>query len=1146
MLQMIINWLVSAIVGALEKFIQIFFGTFLTMDLKDFLNAFPILGSAYTIFRGIGFGLVAVYAVIGLVKFFVPGLLGGKESTDTPIGILFKTMIAAGMVNSGNYLLEYIIEIAKVPFNAFNDLAIKAGDGKLGEILASIGPPDVVTLVGVGGILFLELILFLMLAWNIFKLAIEVCERYLMVGVMVFTSPPFFAMIATNDTLNQFVSWLKMFIGACTMMAVSVFFTKVVVSGLVAIPTNAAATTAFGQISGLEPVFRTIVLLLFVLAMSKIAQHADEYLNQLGLGVPKTGGSLLDDIMVSGITKNFLGGGGGKHGGGSSSVLGRAATSTFKGPLSFGAAGALYRNTAPRIAAWRNAYAQGKSAKEAWEAFKGAKHDTASAPMAARAAASHMKNVDANVAGAMANGAKGQQAKNADANVAGAMASEAKGQQPQNTGAVGVTANGSQDGKTAQPEKGLNGQSQTPNGQNPKGPEPIEHGQNGPQDGQKNLSAAGHADGDGVVVAGAMEAKQGQPQPAGLDGDNGINVQPNGAQKAQDKDVNGNIVPAPAANEQHAESGEQPAENKTWLDNFNKLGEASSGLAVKAMSWISPQAAAQREQNIAENARIEAANAYNAQTETMTKQFNDNARATFDSASRNASALYDSIDNVQSNQEAAAKYAEKYGESDIKPAMTANDYKNIEKAKAQPEFVTSSFEAKSSNIPAGVQHFEVGASGNAVLNAEARAAGIGYNDDKNIISGDNSRVAAFIRANASGAVGASDEYARVAQDFAASQKGIEDATQTATEAMVNTVKSGNGAIAKDVLMAPEEIGGNDAVYSAAIEKVLPKLAAQTEAGFYNVRGTNEEGKTHDVDGQEFQSVGGRSITASYSGIDGNTHDVQIYDATAYTQHQVSGEDMSGFRRRGELYYKDTIAENAPAAPTREQYDARVQEAVDIEAFNAVPANRAVMERFHLSKPQDVRFEETGDGSRTVAVAQNDSGGWSRIETVDKSYYDALDSADRSGYQIVPQESKSAPITYAKVEEFAGYQTDAGPVAPRESAYYAERENFADRYNLDDIKDMQAATEKMSGRVEENVAQRFSDLNKNIEQQFEQMKNERAEGFRDIFSGTEQKTDRRGNRVVVEESAQPQRPRPSTPTMPKETQGVRPPKKRSKR
>ena len=109
-----------------------------------------------------------------------------------------------------------------------------------------------------------------------------------------------------------------MFVGQCAMMTVSVLFTNLICS--------------IFSVSDSDP--DAILKLLFGLAMCKVAQRADAYLQQLGIGVATTGGNLLGDVVSLGLMASrglrdgFTGGGSGGESGGSNSrktVLGSKA-----------------------------------------------------------------------------------------------------------------------------------------------------------------------------------------------------------------------------------------------------------------------------------------------------------------------------------------------------------------------------------------------------------------------------------------------------------------------------------------------------------------------------------------------------------------------------------------------------------------------------------------------------------------------------------------------------------------------------------------------------------------------------------------------------------------------------------------------------
>lgn len=64
-----------------------------------------------------------------------------------------------------------------------------------------------------GAVALIALILVLILAWNYLKLLFEAAERYVLLGVLVYTAPVPFSMGASQATGNIFKSWRRMFGG---------------------------------------------------------------------------------------------------------------------------------------------------------------------------------------------------------------------------------------------------------------------------------------------------------------------------------------------------------------------------------------------------------------------------------------------------------------------------------------------------------------------------------------------------------------------------------------------------------------------------------------------------------------------------------------------------------------------------------------------------------------------------------------------------------------------------------------------------------------------------------------------------------------------------------------------------------------------
>lgn len=61
-----------------------------------------------------------------------------------------------------------------------------------------------------GSVSLIVLILVLIVAWNYIKLLFEAAERYILVGVLIYTAPVAFATGASENTSNVFSAWCRM------------------------------------------------------------------------------------------------------------------------------------------------------------------------------------------------------------------------------------------------------------------------------------------------------------------------------------------------------------------------------------------------------------------------------------------------------------------------------------------------------------------------------------------------------------------------------------------------------------------------------------------------------------------------------------------------------------------------------------------------------------------------------------------------------------------------------------------------------------------------------------------------------------------------------------------------------------------------
>ena len=61
-----------------------------------------------------------------------------------------------------------------------------------------------------GAVTLIVLIIVVLLAWNYLKLLFEAAERYILLGVLVYTAPVAFSMGSSQSTANIFDAWCRM------------------------------------------------------------------------------------------------------------------------------------------------------------------------------------------------------------------------------------------------------------------------------------------------------------------------------------------------------------------------------------------------------------------------------------------------------------------------------------------------------------------------------------------------------------------------------------------------------------------------------------------------------------------------------------------------------------------------------------------------------------------------------------------------------------------------------------------------------------------------------------------------------------------------------------------------------------------------
>ena len=218
----IVEWIAEQIMYGLDLINTSVLGA-LGCDMTVFLRYFPAASTMYEIFVALGIGLILLIWVWNLFKNF--GLNTGSEAED-PVKLSVRSILFIVLAWYADDIVEMVLEIGGTPYNWILSSALPSLDfASFNSVL--------LTIIGVcanGAVAFIVLILVLILAWNYLKLLFEAAERYVLLGVLVYTAPVAFAMGAAQSTSNIFKSWCRMFGGQVFLLLMNAWCLRLFIS----------------------------------------------------------------------------------------------------------------------------------------------------------------------------------------------------------------------------------------------------------------------------------------------------------------------------------------------------------------------------------------------------------------------------------------------------------------------------------------------------------------------------------------------------------------------------------------------------------------------------------------------------------------------------------------------------------------------------------------------------------------------------------------------------------------------------------------------------------------------------------------------------------------------------------------------------
>ena len=192
-------------------------------DMAVFLRYFPAAETMYEVFVALAIGLILLMWVWNLFKNFGLGI--GSEAED-PVKLTVRAVLFIALAWYADDILNIVLSIGGTPYDWILTNALPSLNfGDFSSVL--------LTIIGVcanGAVALIALILVLILAWNYLKLLCEAAERYILLGVLVFTAPVAFAMGVSHSTSDIFKSWCRMLAGQVFLLMMNAWCLKLFTS----------------------------------------------------------------------------------------------------------------------------------------------------------------------------------------------------------------------------------------------------------------------------------------------------------------------------------------------------------------------------------------------------------------------------------------------------------------------------------------------------------------------------------------------------------------------------------------------------------------------------------------------------------------------------------------------------------------------------------------------------------------------------------------------------------------------------------------------------------------------------------------------------------------------------------------------------
>lgn len=221
-LDSIVEWIATQIMNLLDLITGSVLGA-LGCDMSTFLRYFPAAETMYEVFVAIAIGFILLNLVWQLFKNFGAGI---GLSAEDPAKLLLRSILFIFLALFADEIMTVVLSIVGTPYSWIVDASLPSIKfSSFGSVLTVI-----VGCIASGSVSLIVIILVIIIAWNYIKLLFEAAERYIMVGVLIFTAPVAFATGASESTSNIFSAWCRMLGGQLFLLIMNAWCLRLFVS----------------------------------------------------------------------------------------------------------------------------------------------------------------------------------------------------------------------------------------------------------------------------------------------------------------------------------------------------------------------------------------------------------------------------------------------------------------------------------------------------------------------------------------------------------------------------------------------------------------------------------------------------------------------------------------------------------------------------------------------------------------------------------------------------------------------------------------------------------------------------------------------------------------------------------------------------